>query len=463
MKGINRIQWCSVVLLAFSLTACKVKRPETVLPDAKMENVLYDYHIAKAMGEEVPYNESYKRVLYIESVFKKYGITQADFDSSMVWFARNPEVLTKIYEKVNVRLKAERDGINHLIALRDNKPKESLPGDSIDVWIWQHIYQLTGMPLDNKITFTLPSDTNFHDRDTLRWSARFRFHNGAPDSIHAPLMVMQVLYEKNDSVISAMGEEVPYNESYKRVLYIESVFKKYGITQADFDSSMVWFARNPEVLTKIYEKVNVRLKAERDGINHLIALRDNKPKESLPGDSIDVWIWQHIYQLTGMPLDNKITFTLPSDTNFHDRDTLRWSARFRFHNGAPDSIHAPLMVMQVLYEKNDSVISAIRKVQGTGVETLTLFADTLGEIKEIRGFIYYPQQETPQPLLADRISLMRYHATDSLVIAPKDSLQQATDSLRKDSIGKPEKLKPLKIQEQENATTPRTIRPRPKA
>ena len=204
MKGINRIQWCSVVLLAFSLTACKVKRPETVLPDAKMENVLYDYHIAKAMGEEVPYNESYKRVLYIESVFKKYGITQADFDSSMVWFARNPEVLTKIYEKVNVRLKAERDGINHLIALRDNKPKESLPGDSIDVWIWQHIYQLTGMPLDNKITFTLPSDTNFHDRDTLRWSARFRFHNGAPDSIHAPLMAMQVLYEKNDSVISAI-------------------------------------------------------------------------------------------------------------------------------------------------------------------------------------------------------------------------------------------------------------------
>ena len=80
MKRINRVQWCSVVLLAFSLTACKVKRPETVFPDAKMENVLYDYHIAKAMGEEVPYNESYKRVLYIESVFKKYGITQADFD-----------------------------------------------------------------------------------------------------------------------------------------------------------------------------------------------------------------------------------------------------------------------------------------------------------------------------------------------------------------------------------------------
>ncbi len=308
MKGINRIQWCSVVLLAFSLTACKVKRPETVLPDAKMENVLYDYHIAKAMGEEVP-----------------------------------------------------------------------------------------------------------------------------------------------------------YNENYKRVLYIESVFKKYGITQADFDSSMVWFSRNPEVLTKIYEKVNVRLKSERDGINHLIALRDNKPKESLAGDSIDVWIWQHIYQLTGMPLDNKIAFTLPADVNFHDRDTLRWSVRFRFRNGVPDSTHAPLMAMQVLYEKNDSVISAIRKIRNKGTETITLFADTLGAIKEIRGFIYYPQQKSPQSLLADRISLMRYHATDSLDFAPKDTLQQAADSLHKGRNRKPEKLKPLEILEHENATAPKAIRPRPKA
>lgn len=312
MKRINRIQCCSTLLLAFCLTACKVKRPETVLQDAKMENVLYDYHIAKAMAEEVPYNESYKRVLYIESVFKKHGVTQAEFDSSMVWFARNPEVLAKIYEKVNVRLKAERDGINHLIALRDNKPKESLPGDSIDVW--------TG---------------------------------------------------------------------------------------------------------------------------------------------------RHIYRLTGMPLNNKLLFTLPSDANFQNRDTLRWSVRFRFYQGEPDSIHAPLMAMQVLYEKNDSVISTLRKVRKTGTETITLFADTLGKIKEVRGFVYYPQQEPSRPLLADRISLMRYHAKDSLDMTPKDSLQQAKDSLKTSAPreetrldgAKPKELKPIELREQ---PVPKAIRPRPK-
>lgn len=225
---------------------------------------------------------------------------------------------------------------------------------------------------------------------------------------------------------------------------------------------MVWFARNPEALTKIYEKVNLRLKAERDGINHLIALRDHKPKESLPGDSIDVWIWQHIYQLTGMPLDNKLTFTLPSDTNFHERDTLRWNVRFSFHNGTPDSLYAPLMAMQIKYE-NDSVINHMLKVKDTGIETISLSADTSGKIKEVRGFIYYPMQKAPQPLLIDHISLMRYHATDSIPAVGKDSIRENTGKEERRKIErKPAETKPVEIQKPGGDANRRgNLRPRP--
>lgn len=306
MKGRNGNQWYSILLLVFCLTACQVKRPKYVLSDAKMENVLYDYHIAQAMGEELPYTEKYKRLLYIESVFKKQGIAQADFDSSMVWFARNPEVLAKIYEKVNLRLKAERNAINHLIAIRDNKPKESLPGDSIDVWIWKHLYRLTGMPLNNKILFTLPSDTNFHARDTLRWNVRFRFHNGAPDSLHAPFMAMQI---------------------------------KYG---------------------------------------------------------------------------------------------------------------------------NDSVITDALRVKDTGLETITLFADTLGKIEEIRGFIYYPLQKSSRPLLIEHVSLMRYHAVDSIPHAAKDSLSENAGKAGKKPLEqKPAEGKPTDAQEQGGENL-RREKPRPR-
>ena len=69
-----------------------------------MENLLYDYHVAKSMGDNLPYSENYKKALYINAVFKKYGTTQAAFDSSMVWYTRNTEILSKIYDKVKKTL-----------------------------------------------------------------------------------------------------------------------------------------------------------------------------------------------------------------------------------------------------------------------------------------------------------------------------------------------------------------------
>ncbi|MCE9474340.1 DUF4296 domain-containing protein [Bacteroides fragilis] len=199
MKKFFRFQLCCICLLVLIVSACKVKRPDSVISESEMENLLYDYHIAKAMGENMPGGENYKKALYVEAVFKKYGTTEEVFDSSMVWYTRNTKILSEIYEKVNKRLKAQQNAINHLIALRDNKPKMSAPGDSINVWAWQRIAQLTEAPLNNKFTFTLPSDTNFKKRDVLLWKMQYNFLSEIPDSTMAPIMAMQIVYE-NDTV-----------------------------------------------------------------------------------------------------------------------------------------------------------------------------------------------------------------------------------------------------------------------
>ena len=150
-----------------------------------------------------------------------------------------------------------------------------------------------------------------------------------------------------------------------------------------------------------------------------------------------------------MPMDNKITFVLPSDTNFKDRDTLRWNVRFRFHNGAPDSLYAPVMAMQIVYK--DSIISDIQKVYKSGMETVSLFADTLGEIREIRGYIYYPAAQATHTLLTDRISLMRYHAQ-------KDSVK--TEKIEPQELKK-EELKPVEEKINDNPRRRDAARPRP--
>lgn len=224
----------------------------------------------------------------------------------------------------------------------------------------------------------------------------------------------EILYDYH--IAKAMGENLASSDNYKRALYAEYVFQKHGTTEAAFDSSLVWYTRNTEVLSKMYDRVNKRLTAQQDIINNLVAIRDNKPKTSLPGDSIDVWLSKRLYYLTGYPLNNRMTFSLPSDTNFKERDSISWSVRYRFMDEERDTLASAIMALQVVYS-NDSILSRTERVDRSGMNEIGLQSDTLGGIKEIRGFIYYQGREPyTTHLLADSIVLMRYHATDSIPV-----------------------------------------------
>lgn len=247
-----------------------------------------------------------------------------------------------------------------------------------------------------------------------------------PDEVLPESTMENLLYDYH--IAKAMGDNLPYNENYKKVLYTDAVFKKHATTKAEFDSSMVWYTRNTEVLAKVYEKVSKKLKAKQNVINHLISIRDKKPMTSEPGDSIDVWAWQRMQRLTGMPMNNKLTFVLPSDSNFRERDTLVWKVRYRFIEDTPDSTLSALMAMQITYE-NDSIISEMKTITSSGVESIYLQSDTLGDIKEIKGFIYYPREKTPRTLITDQITLMRYHSTDSLYTSSDSIQSNSLDSM----------------------------------
>ena len=231
-----------------------------------------------------------------------------------------------------------------------------------------------------------------------------------PDTVFTNEKMAEIIYDLH--LAKAMGEDLLYSDSYKKILYAESVYKKHGITKANFDSSMVWFARNPQAMCDIYTIINKRLSYEKQNIEDLIALRDNKPKESIAGDSIDVWMERRSYFITGNSLSNKLSFNIYADPNYEERDTLRWNVRTLFIKNIPDSLHSPIMALQLEYQ-NDSILNSYTRIKANGMHTLSLSSDTLGTIKSIKGFIYMPQTDSVS-LLIDSISLMRYHATDSL-------------------------------------------------
>ncbi|MCD8165894.1 MAG: DUF4296 domain-containing protein [Bacteroides sp.] len=187
-------------LILCCLTACKKGVPRGVIPQGKMENLLYDYYLTKTMVDDLKYDERYKQVFYMNYVFDKHKVTQAQFDSSLVWYTRNAKLFAEIHQHVSERMKVQRDGVNHLIAMRDKSSRDSQPGDTVNVWSDKKFHILTGSPLTNKLQFTISPDTNYKERDMLVWNMDMNFISSHPDSVQYAVMSMQVKYA-NDTLL----------------------------------------------------------------------------------------------------------------------------------------------------------------------------------------------------------------------------------------------------------------------
>lgn len=92
--------------LLFVIVSCKksdeVKKPEGLLSEEEMVEVLTDIHLIEGartglviMGDSVGgVNEHYK------AFFIKHEVTQAQYDSSFVYYSKNPIIFDEIYERV---------------------------------------------------------------------------------------------------------------------------------------------------------------------------------------------------------------------------------------------------------------------------------------------------------------------------------------------------------------------------
>ncbi len=98
------------LLLCVLLSACS-PRPNGVLSARKMEKVLYDIHRADGILYVKGYGNRTDETTakYYEVVLQRHSVTQAQFDSSLVWYTDNPKRFDKIYPKVMARLTEEKE------------------------------------------------------------------------------------------------------------------------------------------------------------------------------------------------------------------------------------------------------------------------------------------------------------------------------------------------------------------
>lgn len=196
------IRYCTkwvlmALVVAVLMVSCKPSVPSEYIQKGKMENILFDYHLAKVMFEQEGKNDSLTLLAYQESIFEKYDVTRADFDSSMVYYSRHMQLLHEIYEHLGDRLSKELVAQGGVASGMGQYGDEIAGADTASIWKGDRSIALTPFPISNSYSFEAKADTSFHkgDRIILDFDAQFIYQMGLREAT----AVLAVTF-MNDSV-----------------------------------------------------------------------------------------------------------------------------------------------------------------------------------------------------------------------------------------------------------------------
>lgn len=290
-----------------------------------------------------------------------------------------------------------------------------------------------------------------------------------PSNVLSRKEMTQVLADYH--LARAMISNLDNDQRYKGPLILNGVFEKHGITKAVFDSSMVWYTRNPQDLAIIYGRVNQvlqeRISSESQrGVEfgerkQLLTFSDPYPA----GDSIDLWRNAPFLEMNRLLSSRKEQFIISPDTTFRPTDLIEWKLNAYF---LPQSNRGgkALMYLMVRYA-SDSVVISSRVIQKNGRYSLTVRNNSGLEMRQIWGFVHYFPGNNPKDwqnrLFLDRIQLMRYRNTarknksapDSIPDPETAALLSPTDSAAAVTPATPDSVSP------DNPTEPLPAQPLP--
>ncbi len=171
----------SFLALTYLFTSCHDEIEHVSM--GTMEGILYEFHLAQNAPEQ--YNENYDKRqydknVYINAIFRKYGITSAEFDSSMVYYYRHSDELQKIYERLSNRLNKEAINVGGNVAVSNTKTTYGNTGDTANIWLYDKFSVLSNYAPFNRISFNMHTDTSYYagDHFCLQFDQKFLYQDG---------------------------------------------------------------------------------------------------------------------------------------------------------------------------------------------------------------------------------------------------------------------------------------------
>ncbi len=169
-----------------ALAACKPSVPSEFIQPDEMADVLYDYHLARAMSRnDAGPDVGIRQKEYFLSVLRKHDVTEAQFDSSLVYYYSRLDKFKDIYARVNERLANEAAFLGAATGDINRFSQYSAEGDTANIWSGRMDALLIPRATMNRFEFTVKADSTFLIGDSFmfQFASEFIWQNGSQNAI----------------------------------------------------------------------------------------------------------------------------------------------------------------------------------------------------------------------------------------------------------------------------------------
>lgn len=213
------------IIVLLLVIACKPMRPLHIISEDKMEDILYDYHISLALAELEKGDLQENRYLLTQAALRKHNVTEAEFDTSLVYWCRNSEKMVKICERVSQRLSyvAATQGVERKEHSRYSYLKNE--GDTANVWNLREGVIIIPNIIGNIYSFTIDADTTYMPGDNFEWVFSTKFVSS--DHYQEAWALLSYQFE-NDSV-EGVSQRITTNKQVEIKLNCPKKFKDIKI------------------------------------------------------------------------------------------------------------------------------------------------------------------------------------------------------------------------------------------
>lgn len=253
----------------------------------------------------------------------------------------------------------------------------------------------------------------------------------------------------NDPLVNEFGDFSPVGsdvDGYRSRLLEAAVLKNHGVSEAEFDSSVVYYTRHSDRFQQIYENISKRLSDEAMALGASASDISNLGENFSSGDTANVWKEMPSKVLTTTAISNVLSFSIKADTAYHKGDKLMLSfdTQFIIQDGTKDAV-----AMLAVTFQNDSVATRVVHMQSSENYSLSISDDDRIGIKGIKGFISLQNrreetQTTLKLLFLQNIRLIRCHQKEQPAMPAKEEVGVKADTL-------PTETKPINNENTQNS------------